>query len=452
MLRERNHRARVLILTAMAAALAACTSRTHTRPGDDEDGSVPITMPDGGGGDATAAADTGTPASDGGVAQGPPAPPPAKGLAVVATTLEFSATTIAILDATGALVHNDCIHSEAGPGASLTLSGDVTLPSQPQRGNELWLIDRGNAALAVLDPAACVIRRQLSVKVSPEFRANPHDLVVLSDSKAYVTRFEKNLVATTPNAIGDDIVILNPMSGTVAGRIDLGPYAATLEGVTIQARPDRAVLAKGKVFVTLGDQDAHFVASEARLVVIDPAVDRVTSSVALTGLKSCSAMHVLGDTLFVACSGAFGDVDQALQSGVAIIDLGVDPPALTKVISSLVFKARPINFSWVTAASPTQVFAGTLGAFPDSTSGAPAVADAVFQLDSTTGLTTQLRLAGAAYDLGRGAGVGERVFVPDANAVAPLVHVFRVPAGAAPTEAGTLDPAHGLAPREVAGY
>jgi hypothetical protein len=399
-----------------------------------------------GAGGATGTGGTaGVPGAGGAPALAPAAP---VGLAVVGS--DYTSTSISLVSAAGALLKSDCINSGTGASGALsqTLSGDVTIPSQPQRGNELWLIDRGNAALLVLDPVTCAPRRQFSVATG--FVANPHDVAVISDSKAYVTRFEKNHLATqAASGGGDDILIVNPQTGAIAGRIDLSSYAAPVEGITVQARPDRAFIAGGKVLVTLASQDANFlVQGEARLVVVDPQRDAVTAMVPLTGLKSCTAMEVLpgSQTLLVACSGAFMDLDQPLESGIALVDLSVDPPVFSRVLSSQLFASRPVNFSWVTAPSPTQIFLGTLGSFT------PALSDGLFGVDPTNGHTTPLETA-AAYDLGRAAGGGGRLLVPDATSTAPRVHVFTVPAAGAPTEASAFDPqTHGLPPREIAWY
>jgi DNA-binding beta-propeller fold protein YncE len=328
------------------------------------------------------------------------------------------------------------------------------MPSQPQRGNELWIVDRKNAALTVVDAAGCTVSRQMSV--STGFKANPHDVVRVSASKAYVTRYNKNLVvATSELARGDDLLIFDPQSGALLGRIDLGSFAAPDGDMVTQARPDRAVIAAGKVFVTLGSQDDQFVATgEGRLLLIDPATDRVTASLPLEGLKNCSAMTVSpdGQTLYVTCGGAFGSPDQRLQSGVAVVDLTASPPVVTRVVSSQVIGAQPLNFFWVAALSPTQVFAATFGVFGDPTMNIADVPDAAYAFDPTTGRSTQLRMAGP-FDLGIAAAGPGRLFLPDATASAPRIRVLDV-SGATPAEASAFDPepAHGLPPREIAWY
>jgi hypothetical protein len=453
------------LLLGAALVGAACSDTAGAKL----DGNVPVTTPDGGAGGAAGAPgadDAGTGGGAGGAgaagggaggAQMPDggspdvsptlAPPDPIGLAVVLTPADYSSTQIALASALGTLVKEDCIDSgtKLGPGSSLTLSGDVVLASQPQQGSDLWLVDRTNGALLVLDPATCAVKRQMSVGSD----LNPHDVLLVSSSKAYVTRFGKNVVTTDPMATGDDLLIINPQTGAATGRVDLSSYAAPVSGTTTQARPDRAVLAAGKVFVTLGSQDAHFVTGEGRVLAVDPATDAVAATIALTGLESCSAMDVLpgGTTLYVACSGAFG-TDQLVHSGVALIDLTSNPPSVSRVVAAQLLGALPLNFGWVTVLSPTQVFAGAFGS-----ASAPVTPDMTYMFDPTNGNVTSIAM-GEAFDLGMAVGRAGRLYLPDADSAAPRLRIFDVPAGGAAAEGAalTFNPADRLLPREVGWY
>ncbi len=403
--------------------------------------------------DGGAGAD-GSSATDG--ADGGPAvlaAPTAVGLAVVDS--DYTSTSISIVSGAGALVKDDCINSgtQASGKLALTVSGDVTLPSQPQRGNQLWLVDRGNAALTVLDPVTCAVSNQISVGTG--FISNPHDVVALSDTKAYVTRYNKNKLPPNANATGDDVLIVDLAAGSVTGRIDLSTYAASVTGKDIQARPDRAVIAAGKVFVSLGSQDDMFDAAGAgRLVVIDPATDAVTSTVELTGLKGCSGMSYVdaAKTIFVACDGTFSEANPLALSGVALVDVSVTPPVV-HVVAASTFGANPVNSFWIAPLSSQLAFAGTYGMFADATHDVAAVPDAVFSFNPMGGAPTS-RLTADAFDLGRGAAGGTAFFASDATPTKPRIHVFAATGTAAPTETTAFDPdpARGLPPREIAWY
>jgi hypothetical protein len=380
---------------------------------------------------------------------------PATGLAVVAS--DFTSTAVSLLASDGTLAKDDCIDSgtQAGGKISLTLSGDVTLPSQRQQGGELWLVDRGNAALTIIAPQTCEVNGQISVATG--FKSNPHDVAVVSPSKVYVTRYETNAAASDAMSKGDDVVIVDRASGAITGRIDLSGYAVAVAGATIQARPDRMVLAGGKVYVSLASQDAKFLAAGAgRVVVIDPAADAVTGMIDLPGLKGCSALMVLEatQTLYVACGGSFADGDQSASSGIATIDLQASPPAVTHVTPASAFGKQPLNFSWIAALSGTRAFTSTLGTFADAANNIAGSSDAAFVFDPGTDTTAHITLDAGAFDLGRGALSGTTLLVPDAAADKPRVHLFNVWGTGEPTETSAFDPepAKGLPPREIAWY
>ena len=87
------------------------------------------------------------------------------------------------------------------------LSGDVALPTGPQAGGDVVLIDDVNTALTWVNPQTCAIRHQISVG---DFKSFPHDVVSLNEGKAYVTRFGTNSTPTDdPMSRGEDLLILD---------------------------------------------------------------------------------------------------------------------------------------------------------------------------------------------------------------------------------------------------
>jgi hypothetical protein len=412
---------------------------------------------DGGGAGADGNSD-GSVTGDGGT---PPvlAPPPLTGLAVINDNYTAMASSLSVLGAAGGVAHADCVDSATGGGGtgSSTLTSDVTLPSQPQRGGDIVVIDRGHTALTFVNPASCAVDRQISVAGGFP-RANPHDVVIISDTKAYVTRYEKNLVATTPAATGDDVLIIDPRDGSALGRIDLSSYAAQVpgSGATVQARPDRAVIAAGKVVVTLNNQDANFaVFGEGRLVVIDPATDTVLEALPLTALTDCEALAVVpgSATVLVTCGGAYTDADPASRSGLAVVDLGGASATLVRTFTGTALGGT-VNFQWVVGAvagSTTRAFLSLFGA-TDFTTGATTVPDAALAVDLATGATTGVLMA-QAYAIGRGTlSSGGQLLLPDASDAQPRIHVIDVTGTPTETSAFAADTVLNLAPREVAAY
>ena len=383
---------------------------------------------------------------------------PASGLAVVNADYMAGASSLSVLAAAGGVAHPDCVDSATGGGGtgSNTLSSDVTLPSQPQRGGDIVVIDRGNTALTFVNPQSCAVDRQISV-AGGFARANPHDVVILEDGKAYVTRSDKHLTATSPDAAGDDVLIVDPRDGTALGHIDLSGYAAQVagSGVTIQARPDRAVVVAGKVAVTLNDQDANFaVFGEGRVVIIDPATDTVVQSLALTGLTDCEAMNVVPGTttLLVSCGGAYTDTDPASASGIAVVDVSGPTATPVRTFTGTAL-GGPVNFQWVVGqatASTTVAFTSLFGAA--AVGATPEVPDTALAVDLGSGATTGVVML-PAYGIGRGAldGAGHLV-IPDAGSAQPRIHVYDVSGAPTETSAFVADTVLNLPPREVAAY
>ena len=104
------------------------------------------------------------------------------------------------------------------------------------------------------------------------------------------------------------MLIIDPRNGNIAGRIDLSSYASQVGGTAVQARPDRAIIAAGKVVVTLNSVNGTYSAiGEGGIVIIDPTTDTVVQHLPLTGVKNCEGIDYVAatKTLLVACDGSF---------------------------------------------------------------------------------------------------------------------------------------------------
>ena len=373
-------------------------------------------------------------------------PPPMTGLAVLNS--DFSTTSLSILDATGALVRADCVDSATGStgSATKTISGDAALPSQPQLGGNVVVIDRGNVALTFVDASTCTIVHQILV---PGVRTDPHDVVMLGSHKAYVTRYDLNLAATDPSLAGNDVAVIDPTTGALTGRIDLDAYASPVAGATILARPDRALLVDGRVIVSLDEIDQGFATyGEGKLVVVDPATDAVTAAVALTGLANCEGMTYVDSqkTLLVVCGGPFGGPTS--ESGIAVVDLGVSPPVLTRVIPSAAFDGRPLDIGWVLALPPT---AGGTRAFAVTNDPNDLQPDALFAFDYVAGTAARFATSGP-FTLGEPAGLPGLLLMPNSTLSMPQIALYDVTGTPTATTTFTSDPVTGLPPQEVAPY
>ena len=369
--------------------------------------------------------DTGAGAIDGGGTT-----TPIRGIAAVHS--DYQSSAVSLLDRDGKVLKDGCINSGTGsPGLSMTLSGDVVLPSQIAATSAIALVDRGYSTLTWIDPTTCAPLRQLAVGTG--FKANPHDYVELSASKAYVTRYEKNSAA---GAVafdgGNDLLIVDPSRPKIVGRIDLGPSAPT----GVLPRADRALLVNGKVYVALNASDAKYGANATgRLVVVDPALDQVTSTLDLPGTKNCGALAYLpaDKKLLVACNGDYGDGSkQAASSGVVTLDLGVSPPAIAALVTGTAVGNLVFSNLTVAALDAESVLGVTIGDF----SNVPP--DILWLLPQDRTTPSQIFSSAEAYSLGAVLVDAERsrVFLADGTTTsAPFLRVFERVSGAFRTTA-----------------
>lgn len=144
--------------------------------------------------------------------------------------------------------------------------------------------------------------------------ANPHDVLWVSDDKVYVTRYEPPF---------NDVAVVSPTTGGTASSIVLEDLADNRDGT---ARADRVLAAEGAVFVGLQDIDRTFTRyGEAKLAVIDPALDEVVGVVPLGGKNPGEIEMLMGEDgrvrLYVALGGIFpGLLPQELSGGVVVVN------------------------------------------------------------------------------------------------------------------------------------
>jgi hypothetical protein len=417
--------------------------------GDDAGVDAPNAGGAGGNGGAGPGGATGGSGAAGAAGSSQIAPPAAIGL--VALNSDSNTTSLSILSTAGGLLQADCVDSSTGSGggASKTISGDAVLPSQPQRGGEIVIVDRGYGVLTFVDPGVCTIARQQSIPGGG--KTNPTDVVILADAKAYVARYAQNLAATDPTLVGNDVLVMNPMTGASIGRIDLDVYASAVSGATILVRPDRALIADGRVVVSLDENDAtSTIYGEGKLVLIDPATDRVVADVALSGLYDCEGLTYFEATrtLLVSCGGALGAQDGPVESGIAVVDLGGPSPILVRSISAVAFDDRPLDTASVVVLPPA---AGGTRAFAVTVDPNGIEPDALFAFDYVLGTSTKLATADA-HAFGRAAGEPGLLLVPDSSASAPQIRLYDVSGSPRATTGFASDPLTGLQPQEVAAY
>jgi hypothetical protein len=364
--------------------------------------------------------------------------------ALVLLQSDYKASTVSLYDPASKTLVGDCMNVNE-------LSRDVALPTGTQ-GGELVVIDREQSLLDFVDPATCLVRAQLSLSTGG-FKANPHDVVHLSATKAYVTRYEKN-AAPTPAADdfddGDDLLIVDPSALSVTGRIALAGRATA----GMQARPDRAVLSNGLVYITLNNLSGDFsAAGPGRVAIVDPTTDAVTGVVDLPDQRGCSGI-VADDAakkLYVSCGGEFSDADQTATSALVEIDVSGAVPALGKIVGGKSLGTQPVSYTAAAVLGGT-AYVTTAGSL-DFATGAQTAPDAFYGVALPAGTPAKI-IDGGAFNLGRPAidAATSTLFLPDGDAVTPRVRVFDVSGAAVAGMSFEPDPGAHLPPREASWY
>jgi hypothetical protein len=340
----------------------------------------------------------------------------------------------------------------------------VILPSAAQPGDALVLIDQTNSALIWVDPTHCAAQHDLSVATG--FYADPTDLVGISTTKAYVPRYLANAMPSgMPGAFdeGNDLLIINPTTQTITGRIDLSSYATAANGGSaLVASPTRALLANGLVYVVLGNISADDTnVGPGVIAIVDPETDTVTGTIELPTAKSCSQLAYVEatHTLVVVCSGDYNQplATQAAQSVVASYDISGATPQLLHAVAGTTLGGRSIVNTLVAAVTENDVIVATYGDIEMSAATPPATPDQLWYVNLAAGTATKLEDADGSLVLGSALYIPsqQEVLVADAGMSAPKLTVLDVstPGTATVVNASIVpDPKAGLPPRYIAWY
>ena len=372
---------------------------------------------------------------------------------IVVVNSNYSESSVSFLDRDGNLLYDGCFNSGTGAtGLSPTLSGDVVLPTQVPSGGPVVLIDRDKviSTLTWLDPVNCALLRQLAVGTG--FNSNPHDVVTLSASKAYVTRCNENGSPTpAPDDFddGNDLLIIDPSQPKILGRIDLKPFAPA--GVLPDA--DRALLAEGIVYVSLNAISSDYaIYGTGRIVMVDPVADKVVGWIDLPGAKDCGAMTYLAAErkLMVACNGSYSDVQQADTSAIVTIDLSVSPPAVIAQVAAATVGGLPFSNTSLAAWDSNTAFGVTNG---DASNLPP---DRLWALPQGGALPAKVFESAEGWALGAVLADAQngRVLVADGTKLTPaFLRFFDFAAGTfTASKAVKTNPSRNLPPRALAWY
>lgn len=137
---------------------------------------------------------------------------------------------------------------------------------------------------------------------------NIHDMVMVHESKAYVTQYGSSHIA-----------LFNPITGDVMKKtIDLSGFTPVKD---IPPRMDRALLCNGKVYVGIQKLDTNFDPTEnSSIVVIDTSSDSVIKEIVLNTTNP-QGLCLVEDKLYVACTGSYGNTT---DGAIEVIDCVTD--------------------------------------------------------------------------------------------------------------------------------
>lgn len=263
-------------------------------------------------------------------------------------------------------------------GSPPLLSGDVVAARNPSPTGELVLIDRANANVTFVNPATGAITHQWSVRTDSldPSNPNPHDALVVSDTKVYVLRGGRcartspdpfgfcAVVASPPEAFdveeSNDIVVLDPTDGTLTD--DPGFDLTSVFGAAGTGDIDTASghVARPSQFLRIGELVGVVMLNldigqgggggPGLIALIDPLTDSFvdatpagspgsTDSIVLStmggdceapggSLRSASVVLYPAPAIYLSCSGFFPDLvgDHAGQlAGSRVVKVDLSP-------------------------------------------------------------------------------------------------------------------------------
>ncbi|MBI1909890.1 MAG: hypothetical protein HYS22_06950 [Deltaproteobacteria bacterium] len=180
--------------------------------------------------------------------------------------------------------------------------------------NLLYIVNRkGQDNIQVVDP-------KQGYKTISQFSVgrgtDPHDILVLNPTTAYITLYEPE--ANNSTFTVDDLLVVNPQTGIITQTIDLTPYADS-DGEPL-ARADRILWINGKLFVSIQDLAEDFkVTTEGKILVINPTTGKVEKVIRLSGRNPFDIKYSPSrKKIFVSLADFFNNTSP--YGGIEVVD------------------------------------------------------------------------------------------------------------------------------------
>ena len=195
----------------------------------------------------------------------------------------------------------------------------------------------GADTIEVIDPKGFGVVADYSVGKG----SNPQDIWLVSEEKAYITRFDSQ----NDVDLKDDIIIVNPLDGSRLGSIDLKPYT-TDDGDRL-ARATQMVAVGDKLFVCIEDLPTNLLDpanQSGKVAVIDTTKDVVETVIELSGRNPADITYSpLTKLIYVSESGVFKNFTTDVNDGFGGIEV-IDSETLQSrgiVVDDALFGAYP---------------------------------------------------------------------------------------------------------------
>jgi hypothetical protein len=358
---------------------------------------------------------------------------------------------ISLLGADGSVV-DDAWLSPKLKNADLRtpFSNDVVLPTVSPSRRFLTAIERGLGVVSRFDLESGKVVGQMKTDDSPEddmaaFHSNPQDVFYLDDSRAWTSRWSKNLDPDAPAAEqGNDLIAFDPgtMKRTDA-RVDLTGFDVTVTEIryddmfnpigevesTAWARPSRLVPVGDHLVVGLVRMTDAYTPAEGATAVVDPATGKVTDDAALDGLKNCGDVYPVADAPDSVLVGCIGDYNTGLGPETGIVRLDVDASGKANMARAWLAKdhdgAAP-SAQYLASLGGDLVFAVASGSL-DLDGTTVAEPDRAYVIDLATGAQDMLFESDGAFSIGLPAFDSETgvLLVPDAGSLDEPTHGVR---------------------------
>lgn len=323
---------------------------------------------------------------------------------------DFTSSAISLLDRDGTLLADEWLSSgSAWPTLVAALSGDVALPTKQMGDGSIVVIDRLNTdVVSRFDMATGGLFGQVRTQGTSSvaaFSSNPHDCAFVSESSAWVSRYEPSFEdAPEPDVAGTDLLEIDPTAMVLTGnRVDLSSFNEEVDGVIAYARPNRLVRLGDFLLVGLDGLSADFTAAFPGKVVVVEITSGVATDFSLPEVKSCGTVVPvpgIDNQAFVACRGAsptFDAVEQRMTAGLFVIE--VDREGNVSIARSWLPSSDPGAANSVASIVPLngqEVLAVANGDFVTTT-------DEAYVLDLETGDQRLLFRISGSFEIGEGA-------------------------------------------------